>query len=429
MNFDNFQRHSIPKLSIIFIPIYFLFESFSGYMFDKNGIVSYIFGAFWVLYFIFMHFKIGISKHNMPIIIFLLYLLFKVTMSSDILNSINQYATLFISLSIFSIAFKYFNNFNALKIITRISFCFLFFYFINLIVSNLFLESSYSGYLKDSQNVWNTGNIFTTGLNSVAFLCIATPIILPFINTKKFKIIYIILLILGIISVIVSFKRISILSIPLGYLIILLINKNLFANFRNMILILSVVVLSFPLYSDIINQQFEARKKTFSRGFQNESRYVETILVWSRAISFKSINESLFGTEMFNSVNNYGLTIDKKRMIHVDYNQILHGSGFLGLALYLYIHIYLIKKMLLYTRDQIYRNKILSNCSNDIYKYIIYSPSVFYSFVIISLFLSLAGGFHLVLFNSIKYLFLGSILGIWHNLYINKQILLESFEN
>ena len=85
--------------------------------------------------------------------------------------------------------------------------------------------------------------------------------------------------------------------------------------------------------------------------------------------------------------------------------------------------------MLLYTRDQIYRNKILSNCSNDIYKYIIYSPSVFYSFVIISLFLSLAGGFHLVLFNSIKYLFLGSILGIWHNLYINKQILLESFEN
>ena len=32
-----------------------------------------------------------------------------------------------------------------------------------------------------------------------------------------------------------------------------------------------------------------------------------------------------------------------------------------------------------------------------------------------------AGGFHLVLFNSIKFLFLGSILGIWYNIFTGRS--------
>ena len=83
MNFNSFQTHPLPKLFILFIPVYFLFESFSGYMFDKNSSVSYLFGAFWVVYFLYMYIKIGISKHTTPIILFLLYLFILIIMSSD----------------------------------------------------------------------------------------------------------------------------------------------------------------------------------------------------------------------------------------------------------------------------------------------------------------------------------------------------------
>ncbi len=429
MNFNNFQTHSIPKGSIIFIPIYFIFESFSGYMFDKNGLVSYLFGSFWVLYFIFMYFKTGISKQNFPIIVFLLYLLVKVLMSSNILTSINQYATLFIAMSVFPVAFKYFNNFKGFIIISKISFLFLIFYLLNLVISNFFLESSFKGYfLENDETVWHTGNIFTNGLNSVAFLSVAAPIIIPFIRRKRQKKLYIILLIIAIVTVLISFKRVSILAIPTGYMVILFLNRDLIKTSKYIILMLFFLIVTFTMYSNIIEQQFQAREQTFTRTISYEPRYVETILVWNQALSFSSISESLFGKELFNSVNNYGLTIDKKRMIHVDYNQLLHGAGFLGLFWYLYIHLYLIRKMRLYSSNSHYLNQILSNSTDDKKVFFKYSSSIFYAFIIVSLFLSLGGGFHLVLFNAIKYLFLGSILGIWYNVYTNKNNLLKDVE-
>jgi len=417
----NDKEKKIPIIFIFFIPIYFLFECFSGYLFEKNGLISYMFGTFWVFYFLFMYFRIGVSRHNISIIFFLIYIFLKILFSSNFLVSLNQYATLFISMSVFIVSFKYLNTQNAFLVISKISMSFLVIYFLNLIVSNLFLQSSFSGYIKDTQNVWNTGNIFTNGLNSIVFLSLATPLIIPFIKSKKNKVLYLILLFIGIVSVLISFKRISILAIPVGFIVILLTNKNILSNFRNIILVSLTILLTFPIYSDIIEKQFEARQKTFNRGFQREGRYLETVLVWSNALSFSSINESIFGKEMFNSVNNYGLVVDKKRMIHVDYNQLLHGSGFIGLFMYLYIHINLIRKMILYSKRG---NHYLNDYNNtSIYdkKLINYSPSVFYAFIVISLFLSIGGGFHLVLFNSVKFLFLGSILGFWYNLYIKKS--------
>tara|TARA_Y100001960_G_scaffold150116_1_gene158406 strand:- start:18 stop:569 length:552 start_codon:yes stop_codon:yes gene_type:complete len=182
------------------------------------------------------------------------------------------------------------------------------------------------------------------------------------------------------------------------------------------------------MYNNILEEQFQAREQTFKRNLSYEPRYVETILVWNQALSFSSISESLFGKELFNSVNNYGLTIDRKRMIHVDYNQLLHGAGFLGLFWYLYIHLFLIRKMRLYSSNYHNLNQILSNSTDDKKVFFKYSSSIFYAFIIVSLFLSIGGGFHLVLFNAIKYLFLGSILGIWYNVYNNKNNLLKDVE-
>ena len=428
MNFNSFQTPPLPKLFILFIPLYFLFESFSGFLFDKNSSVSYLFGVFWVVYFLYMYIKTGISKQTTPIIFFLLYLFILIIMSSDFLTSLNQYATLFLSMSVFVVAFKYFNNFYGFNIIVKISFIFLILYFFNLLISNLFLETSFKGYLSETQNTWHTGNIFTNGLNSIAYLAIAFPIIFPFIKRKRRKILYMLLLVIAIITVLISFKRVSVLAIPVGYMIILFLNRDIIRTSKYIILMLFFLIVTFPMYNNILEEQFQAREQTFKRNLSYEPRYVETILVWNQALSFSSISESLFGKELFNSVNNYGLTIDRKRMIHVDYNQLLHGAGFLGLFWYLYIHLFLIRKMRLYSSNYHNLNQILSNSTDDKKVFFKYSSSIFYAFIIVSLFLSIGGGFHLVLFNAIKYLFLGSILGIWYNVYNNKNNLLKDVE-
>tara|TARA_B100002052_G_scaffold282299_1_gene292121 strand:- start:4355 stop:5626 length:1272 start_codon:yes stop_codon:yes gene_type:complete len=419
MNFNFYQKDPLIKLFFLFIPLYFLFEILSGYLFVKQGLVSYLFGGFWVLYFILMYFKIGISKQNVPFIVFLLYIFFRVTMSSDFLTSLNQYATLFISVSTFIVAFKYFNNFTGFKMIVKISYIFLILYSFNIILSNLFLESSFKGYMSADEAIWHTGNVFTGGFNSIVYLLIAFPIIFPFIKGKKNKILYIVLLIAAVLTVLISLKRISILAIPVGYIVILFLNRNIFKTSKYIISFLLVIVFTFPLYEGVIAKQFEARQKTFDRGLQDEVRYLETMLVWNKALEFSPLSESFFGKEMFNSVDNYGL-VDRQRMIHVDYNQLLHGGGFFGLFLFLFIHYYLIKKMRLYSRNSKFSNQKLLDMDNDKRVFFMFSPSIFYSFIIVSLFFSFAGGFHIILFNSIKFLFLGSILGIWYNFFMGR---------
>jgi hypothetical protein len=118
-----------------------------------------------------------------------------------------------------------------------------------------------------------------------------------------------------------------------------------------------------------------------------------------------------FGKEVFNSPENYANGKYGRRMIHNDYNVILHGSGVVGLILFV---IWPIPIFLFYRKIKIYVKFYFEDK-----KLFDYMNVTFISFLIMGYILSISGGVNAILFNSIRMAVLGAILRIFFEYFKN----------
>ena len=140
---------------------------------------------------------------------------------------------------------------------------------------------------------------------------------------------------------------------------------------------------------------------------EEEGRYQETFYVIDEIIYSNKLERLLFGKEIFNSPGNYANGKYGRRMIHSDYNAILHGSGVIGMFLYLFwqIALYLFFIKIKFFAKANFNDQGLFDILNVL----------FVNFLLAGLIIAISGGLNAVLFNSIRVVILGAVLRILYN--------------
>ena len=167
-------------------------------------------------------------------------------------------------------------------------------------------------------------------------------------------------------------------------------------------------LISFPIFEDSFNKQKKARERRITtQNIEEEGRYQETFYVIDEIIYSNKLEMLLFGKEIFNSPGNYANGKYGRRMIHSDYNAILHGSGIVGMFLYLFwqIALYLFFIKIKYFAKANFTDQGLFDILNVL----------FVNFLLVGLIIAISGGINAVLFNSIRVVILGAILRILYD--------------
>lgn len=386
---------------IYLIPIFNLIIDAFSYHVEKGSFIAII-RAIVLLGFIFYVFikKLKFLKSNIFIFLFLGYLLMLIPFSSNIPDSFRIYLKVAVSILMFPVSYFIINSFDKLKKLNNAIIGVMIITIIYLILSNIYNIGS-GAYIKANNEAFLIG-FGHNKLLSCSISLVLLPIILLLINKKKFKIFILFLAIIIFIILLVSMRRTGVLVVIIGYLIYLIFSSYKLKKIISILCFVMVLIFSFPLYKDILLSRYELRSSHFENWtLKDELRYLETYIVLDEVFSFRSFR-ILFGKELFNSPYNYGGGRWGERVLHVDYNLILHGSGIIGLVLYSIIF-YRIFSTFLYYKKRIPKEL----CYKEL-------CAIFISLFLLSLFISLIGGMKVITFRSIIFMYLGAILGIFN---------------
>jgi hypothetical protein len=322
--------------------------------------------------------------------------------SSYILNSVKISFQVMISMLMFPLAFNMVNTLNKFRKLNKSIIIFISLLIFNFIISNIF-KLGIDSYTQTTHFV--SGQL-GDAWNNFTYSILITPIILPMIKSNIKKKFYLIIVFIASIILILSFKRIAILGLIIGFLFYFLLSKYTINKMKIIIMLIIMFIISFELYSELFFKRYEVRasKGRFTKDFyETELRFKESIFVWDDLLSFKDPAKSLFGLEAFNSIGIYSQGRYGLRNLHVDYNLIAYTTGLLGLFLYFLIYI---KILLVFFKYK----KYLPN-----HQYFNKLRAVFLSLFFISFITSIGGQMYHITFRMILFIYLGAILSIFRN--------------
>jgi hypothetical protein len=340
--------------------------------------------------------------------LFLIYLFCLIPFSSNIIYSLSNLASTTIWILILPVSFLVIDTgLKFKKLINSIAFIGVL-YILNIIISTLFniKGKSYSG------EIFDVGNVFTEGLNSMAYLLTASPLILH-LNPKHKRLILILSVVIFIL-VVVQMKRISIIAIVAGLVINLFMSRSRINIFYGLIISSLFMFVAYPLFENTLQKQIKARERRLStENIEEEGRYQETFVVIDEIIFSGETRLIFFGKEVFNSPGNYANGKYGRRMIHNDYNVILHGAGLIGLMFFIFwpVPLFIFYKKIKISAKIYFEDKKLFD----------YMNVTFISFLIIGYILSISGGVNAILFNSIRMAVLGAILRVFFEYFKNNS--------
>jgi len=353
--------------------------------------------------------KISLLKYKL-LLLFIFYCFILIPFSSSLEVSINMTLKICIPILYFIVGFEYFQTSERINKLVKSITIFYFLLVLNFIVSNYF-NIGVDAYSDSSDflvgNLDDRWNVFTYSL-------LVLPLVLLYCEKSSYKNLNILLAFICTIILILSIKRIAILSLVFGGIIYFYFNfsfkRILFFSFTSLILLL----ISFTLVSDLFESRLANRSDRFEDGaMQKEARYMESIYVWQETFSFKRIDKSIFGLQAFNSVGNYADGYFGERNIHVDYNLILNTNGLLGLVLYFLCLSGIYFKFRKST-------KFLNHNTDYINTFI----GIFYALFITQFVTSFGGQMYNITFRLLIFIFLGAISG--HLNFISSKYFRES---
>ncbi len=386
-----------------FFPFFFFYVALIGTVIPRASIFTQFIGGSVVLLIIYYYLKSYLS-HNIftALYVFLFYLAILLYFSSNLMYSFSNYLSTLIWTLILPISFASINSLNKLKkLVNSISLLALLYILNILICTALGIKGkSYSG------EIFQTGNVFTEGLNSMTYILLLTPLTIYF--NPKYKRMILLIAVTIFILVLIQFKRISIISTGIGLIIMLLYSKNRGKVLYSLLIGALLFLVSFPIFEESFNKQKKARERRITtQNIEEEGRYQETFVVIDEIIFSSRLDRLLFGKEIFNSPGNYANGKYGNRMIHSDYNAVLHGSGILGMFLYLFwqITLFLFYKKIKPFAKSYFLDKNLFDVLNVL----------FINFLIIGFIMAISGGINAVLFNSIRVVILGALLRIFYD--------------
>jgi membrane protein implicated in regulation of membrane protease activity len=219
----------------------------------------------------------------------------------------------------FIVGLQTFNTMNKFKLLLRVI-------VIALILQELyFLYSNVTGigkksYMDDSILFGETGVNMTKAM--VIFL-ITIPVFLRIEENTRWRLIALIIFFIGIVIVLFGMKRSAILAMLFGFLI-------------------------YILFTPFMSMSYKQLKES-----ESEGRLLEIQFTIEDALEEGS-GRLFFGFDLFLKKDFNG----HKRMLHVDYMNMLGGAGILGLALFLFLY-FKIAELMWRIRDRMRKNKII----------------------------------------------------------------------
>ncbi|NMC67722.1 MAG: hypothetical protein GYA61_05780 [Spirochaetales bacterium] len=253
-----------------------------------------------------------------------------------------------------------------------------------------------------AENAIRVGNLHHSRIYAGSLVVLISLIFIKYSNNKIRD-----LTLIGtlIIILVLSMRRTALLIIITGIAVYLISYRSV--NVFKISLILIIFIIStYPLYKEPLNEIIEKRGtriETSEEVIEEETRYLEVLAVTEKIFSFNDFKYSLFGTEFLNSFGTYStekIKLPNDRILHTDYAVILHGSGLIGLILYL---IFLLQILLIIIHwIKIYGFK------NDI--------SIFYVMLYLSLVIvTISGSILNITFRTFYFIILGAINGYTKN--------------
>jgi hypothetical protein len=386
------------KIIFYFFPLLFTYIAFVGLVIPKGSIATKIIGVCFFLILIYICIRHTYIYNFKLIYSYLIFVLVLCAFSSKLDDSIRGFIGMCTGILMFIVSFTIINNKIRLKMLLNSLGIVALLYLLNILIANFFKL----GGTPYSEDGLHTGNVFTEGLNSMAYIVITFPLFIYF-HPKRKTLIYFAVGLL-IILIIVQLKRISIIAMSVGLIFYIIFYKEKTKSFVASLLILLVFGLLFPLFENKFNTVYKERESKLKiENYKNEGRYTETSLVFNMTVNSNKLTQFLFGKEVFNSPGNYNNPLSNKRQIHSDYNLLLHGTGVFGILFYFILQLHLL--LWFYKL----RKELKDSGSNDeIITFLNYLfPAVFFMGLVIMI----SGGINSPLFNSIRYAILGSSIG------------------
>jgi len=251
---------------------------------------------------------------------------------------------------------------------------------------------------RDDSVFFGEGGVNIT--KSIVIFIIGIPLYLRFETKNQYKTIALIALLIGIITVLLGMKRSAILAMSFGFFFYTFLTPYKTRLIRNVPLILLVLFLASPYYVPIIEKRFEARRgrvsMTVNQLKENESEGRLLEIQYTIEQTFESIDRVFFGFNVFMKKDFQG----RKRMLHVDYTNMLGGAGLIGLVLFIGVYVKIIQRQLFY--KTVLRNNLLSKE--------IFATTA--SLVAVQAFLSIGGTMQGVNQRGYILLYLGALMGL-----------------
>lgn len=267
--------------------------------------------------------------------VFLGYLFVLCFISQEPLTSLYIYSKVFLASLFLPLALYFINSEYKFLLIMRACIVALGLLELNFVVSNV-LEIGFATYKDDSVLFGESGVNITKYM--VIFIMIV-PFYLKYEKKKIHTLIASILLITGVIIVIIGMKRSAILAISAGFLIYSLLTPYKTRILKIVPFVGAFILLSGPYYIPIIQKRFEARQEKVSMTYEQLSSSEEE----GRLLEVEYTIEQTFGDSFEKIFIGYDLFLKKqfqshKRMLHIDYMNMLGGAGLIGLFLFMAIY-------------------------------------------------------------------------------------------
>jgi hypothetical protein len=340
------------------------------------------------------------------------YFLILVFFSSNFLYSLKNVLKAFTPLLFFGVAVTFVNDYRDFNKLLKSMIILSILFIANMIISNL-LDLGGGKYTEEETEYLQTGSIYSEGLNSMGYYLVLIPAIIQLYPFKSFfrKLLVVLSSVVIFIILLIVMKRGALVVVLIGYTVMIY-----FAEIRQKqklikiaLFLLTLLVLAYPVYKDILLSRFDVREERFQLdSYETEGRFTENTIVLNDLFNSGNAIWMLFGHEVLNSSGNYGGGIYGQRQLHNDYAQVLNGSGITGLGLYLFMN-FSILAFYLRLKNRIIALGMYSRTEKIL-------NVVFWAYFIAFFALAFSGGIDSLVYNPIRFIFLGAIIGVFKNI-------------
>lgn len=343
---------------LLYTPLFIISVDILNYF--SGGILSIIRALLlFLFFFIYLYSNvIYIDKIYKCFLIFFAYS-FTVSMlnTSNILITISGNLSIFISSSYYIISYNIFNSYKDFKKFAFWIYTIPLLFIINFIIFTGF-NIGHSVYGVES--AIKAGDLHHSRLYAGSLVILLSFVLLKY-SKNKFRDIFLLTSLL--IILILSLRRTAIIII-LSSLVIFIFSYKKIQALKLIIGFSLLLILTYPLYKNPLNNILEARGQRVivdEETLEEESRFREIQAVSIMIFSFTDLNYSLFGTEYLNSFGTYSLPnmpFPDTRILHTDYAVLLHGTGIIGLLIYMCFLFLIVSKVFYFINNIGFRNEL-----------------------------------------------------------------------